>query len=395
MDFLLASWAVLFWLCFGLVMYAYLGYPLLIWCFARWFGHRNCPPELEESELPTMSLLIAAFNEEAVIEERIRNALAMDYPREKLEIAVGSDGSTDATVEIVRRFADRGVRLFDFSRRGKAGVLNAAIPKLKGDILLLSDANTYMQHDAPRKLARWFKKPEVGSVCGRLVLIDSPTGGNADGFYWKYETFLKKSEGSLGALLGVNGAIYSIRRHLFVPIPITPIDDFILPLLAKLNSNCAIVYESKAVAWEETAPDIGSEFRRRSRFGAGGFQSLGLLWRLLDPRRGWIAFTLFSHKLLRWLCPFFLLGMLATNLLLCAQPFYQFLLIGQTGFYLTAFLASFIPAWVKFSKPLRLATMFSVMNVALLVGFCRWARQNPQGIWQSTIRTATPNEAVG
>src|SRR4029077_7290244 len=169
-------------------------------------------PEVDESQLPTMSLVIAAFNEEAVIEERIGNALTMDYPREKLEIAVGSDGSTDTTADIVRQFADQGVRLFDYTRRGKAGVLNATVPKLKGEIVLLSDANTRIEPEAARKLARWFHDPKVGVVCGRLVLADSPTCGNADGFYWKYETFLKTSEGALGALLGANGGIYAIRR---------------------------------------------------------------------------------------------------------------------------------------------------------------------------------------
>jgi cellulose synthase/poly-beta-1,6-N-acetylglucosamine synthase-like glycosyltransferase len=394
MDLLFIS-AATFWICFGLVVYAYLGYPLLIWCFARFFGRQRRAPEINHGELPTVSILIAAFNEESVIEERIRNALSVDYPREKLEIAVGSDGSTDSTAQIVRRFANQGVRLFEYTRRGKAGVLNATVPRLKGDIVLLSDANTEFDRQVALKLVRWFRRPEVGSVFGRLILTDSPTGRNADGLYWKYETLLKKSEGALGALVGVNGAIYAIRRHLFTQIPTTPVDDLIMPLLAKLKSGCDIVFDVEAIAREETAPDIGSEFNRRARLGAGGFQSLSMLRKLLDPRQGWIAFTFFSHKILRWLCPFFLLGMLMTNPFLCEQPFYQFLMVCQVGFYLTAFLATFVPSGVKFSRPLRLATMFTAMNVALLIGFWRWLRGSPQGIWQSTIRTATPKEVAG
>src|SRR5262249_30950742 len=146
-------------------------------------------------------------------------------------------------------------------------------------------------------------------VCGRLVLTDPATGCNVDSYYWRYETFLKRCEGRLGALLGANGAIYAIRRELYTPIPgNTIVDDFVIPLRAKLRTGCRIVYDGDAVAREETPPNVGAEFHRRSRIGAGGFQSIGLLWRLLNPRSGWVAFTFFSHKILRWVCPFFLVA---------------------------------------------------------------------------------------
>jgi cellulose synthase/poly-beta-1,6-N-acetylglucosamine synthase-like glycosyltransferase len=381
---------VLFWASATAVLFAYVGYPVLLWLLARWFGRPTQTPADNRRDLPSLSLLIAAHNEEAVVEERIRNALRMDYPPEKLEIVVASDGSVDKTPEIVRRYADRGVRLLDYvRRRGKAATLNAAFSELKGEIVLLSDANTFTDTTAARKIVRWFADPQVGVVCGRLVLTDPETGGNADSLYWKYETFLKRCEGRLGALLGSNGAIYAIRKELYSPIPNdTIVDDFVIPLQAKLRTGCAIVYDCEAVAREETAKDVRAEFHRRSRIGAGGFQSIRLLWPLLNPRRGWVAFTFMSHKIFRWLCPFFMLGALLTNLLLIADPLYQWTLFGQLGFYSVSVLAAFVPARFRSLKPLRLTTMFTSMNLALLVGFWRWAWGSQKGTWRRTVRLA-------
>ena len=170
-------------------------------------------------------------------------------------------------------------------------------------------------------------------MCGRLVLVDPETRQNVDGIYWQYETFLKNCEGRLGALLGANGAIYALRRSLYVPIANdTIVDDFVIPLLAKLSSGCKIIYDSEAEAREETPPNMSCEFRRRVRIGGGGFQSIGMLWRLLNPRFGWLSFSFLSHKILRWFCPFFLLGLLLTNLALCGSSFYRMALTAQATF---------------------------------------------------------------
>jgi cellulose synthase/poly-beta-1,6-N-acetylglucosamine synthase-like glycosyltransferase len=380
---------VVVWTSLALVFYAYVGYPLLVWCLARLTGH-PVPPAEQADLLPTVSLLIAAYNEQAEIDKRIQTALMTDYPADKFEIVIASDGSTDATAEIVRCHASRGVRLLDYKqRRGKASVLNSAFAEVCGDVVLLSDANTQIDPQALRKMVRWFADPAVGVVCGRLLLTDPHTGRNVDSMYWKYENFLKKCEGRLGGLLGANGGIYAIRRCLQAPIPPeTIIDDFVLPLQAKLRSGCAIVYENGAVASEETPRDIGAEFRRRSRIGAGGFQSIALLWRLLSPRHGATAFTFLSHKVLRWLCPFFLLALLASNLCLLHEPLYQALLAAQAGFYALSGVAAYTPRQLRLLKPLRLTTMFTGMNLALLVGFWRWLCGTQKGVWMRTARLA-------
>ena len=370
------------------VAYVYAGYPIALWILSRTFG-RDSVPRPSGVKLSSIALLIAAYNEADVIAERVRNALAMDYPVEKLRIVVASDGSSDATADVVRTFADRNVQLLDYKqRRGKASVLNSAMAEIETEIVLLSDANTDIAPDAARNLVRWFSDPNVGVVCGRLVLIDAETGRNADGLYWRYETFLKKAEARLGALLGSNGAIYAIRRDQYVPIPAnTIVDDFVIPLLAKLKSGCRIVYDCDAVATEETAPDVKAEFRRRARIGAGGFQAIALLWRLMSPRWGWLAFAFVSHKVLRWLCPFLLAAMLISSVIAAiAQPMYWIIVGAQVAFYVASLLTSHLPGPLRRMKMLRLATMFTSMNAALAVGFWRWINGVRSGAWERTAR---------
>jgi cellulose synthase/poly-beta-1,6-N-acetylglucosamine synthase-like glycosyltransferase len=271
---------------------------------------------------------------------------------------------------------------------------------LASDIVVFSDANTSMAPTAIRNLVRWFVDPGVGVVCGRLVLRDPSTGRNADGLYWKYETFLKRCEGRLGALLGSNGAIYAIRRNLYAPIPDdTIIDDFAIPLLARLRTGCRLVYDAEAIAHEQTAAAQRGEFERRARIGAGGFQAIRLLWKLLDPRRGWIACAFFSHKILRWLSPFCLLGALVASLLLCGHPLYRAALLLQVGFYAgsvigAALLQAASPGPNPFLRVARAGQMFTSMNVALLVGFLRWLARRQTAAWAPTARLAETRAAA-
>lgn len=377
------------WAALALVAYAYAGFPTVIWCASRLIGRRPRPPRSASS--PRVSILISALNEEQVIGPRVDNALMSTYPAERLEIVVASDGSTDRTAAIVAEYVVRHpgrVRLLEYAnRRGKATALNESMPQVGGEVVVLSDANTFFDREAVGRLVRWFADPKVGAVCGKLRLVDAVSGKNVDGWYWRYETFLKACEGRLGALLGSNGAIYAIRRDEYVPIAAdTIIDDFTIPLLIKLRTGKSIVYDESAMADEETAADVSAEFRRRARIGAGGFQSLPRLWRLLMPRYGWTSFAFWSHKVLRWFCPAFLAVALAANLFLIDRLLYQILLGLQLGFYLAALLGALIPGTGRVRRMLRLTTLFTSVNAALAVGFWRWIAGRQRGTWQRTAR---------
>lgn len=383
--------AATFWLCVAGVLYEYVGYPALIWLLSRAFGHDPELPHANAEPPPFVSILVCALNEESVIAERIANALALDYPADRFEFVVASDGSSDQTNSIARSFADARVRLIEFaSPRGKAIRLNEVVPTLKGDVVVLSDANTFFASDVLQRMVRWLSRPEIGVAVGRLVLTDPATGTNVDGFYWRYETFLKTCEARLGALLGANGAIYGFRRAQFVPLPAdTLVDDFVLPLQIKLKSGCGIVYDIDSVANEEAPAHLGSEVGRRSRIGAGAFASLRVLWPLLLPTHGWTAFAFASHKVLRWICPLLMLGAFVSNLFLLEQPFYQLLFAAQVLFYGAAAAGALVPGSSAPMKVLRMATLFTSVNFALAAGFWRWAGGTRGATWKRTERQAT------
>ena len=382
--------AIVFWLCAGGLMYHYVGYPAIIWAISRVFGRDRICPERDPADLPSVSLVVAALDEEDVIAERIANALRMDYPADRYELVVALDGGSDRTAAIVRGCRDPRVRLIEFPvTRGKAPVLNDVIPSLTSDIVILSDANTMVEPKAVRRMARWLTEPDVGVVVGRLVLINPVDGKNVDGFYWRYKTFLKQCEAKLGALLGANGAIYAIERRLFVPLPAdTRVDDLVLPLLMKRATRCAIVYDRDSVAYEDVPEWMRAELQRRSRIAAGGMSSLRVLWPLLSPGQGWTAFAFASHKLLRWAGPFLMLGALGSNLFLLHDPFYLATFAAQAVFYAAAAAGALLPGASAPLRALRLATLFTTANVGLLIGCWRWAVGQRGASWQRTTRSA-------
>lgn len=380
---------LLFWLSVGGVVYAYFGYPLMVWIISRCYpdpvaAQHKLPPQ---SEWPMVTLLIAAYKEERVILPRLLNATLLDYPIDKLEILVGVDGEEDLTGELVRDFTDSRVRLLQYPvRRGKASVLNDSVPQAQGKIIVFSDANTMTQFDSIKQLVRHFRDDRVGAVCGKLELIDPASGHNVDGIYWKYENFLKGCEGRINGLLGVNGGIYALRKDLYEPIPTNAIvDDFVIGMRVHMRDR-RLIYDPTAIALEETPDTIGQEFQRRTRIGAGGFQSLKWLWPLLNPAQGWIAYTFWSHKIYRWLCPLFMITAFITNTLLVLRPFYQCLLIGQILFYALAICGIGQATSTRMPRMLRLPAMFVSMNAALLVGLGRSLRGIRGGTWKRTER---------
>jgi cellulose synthase/poly-beta-1,6-N-acetylglucosamine synthase-like glycosyltransferase len=352
----------LFWISVAFPLYVYVGFPLLL-SLLQAFVRR--PPRKQPIE-PSVSLLVAAYNEAAVIADKIRNSLALDYPAEKLEIVIASDGSADATAEIVRSFeAESGgqVRLLNYPQnRGKMAVLNDAIRELRGDIVAFSDATSMLATDSLRILVQSFSDPRVGAASGiyRLLKKDQAQLGPQEDIYWKYETFLKVREAGLGAFTGAHGSLFAIRRPLYpFPSENTINDDFTIPMRI-LERGHRVAYEPAAVAFEEAHEMEG--FSRRVRITAGNVEQLREIKRLLWPPRPLVLFCLLSHKTGRLLVPVFLLIALATNIALRGEFPYNGLLLGQVLFYSLAILGGTVDLRPKL---LRLPYYFCVINASL------------------------------
>ncbi|TQF17071.1 glycosyltransferase family 2 protein [Myxococcus llanfairpwllgwyngyllgogerychwyrndrobwllllantysiliogogogochensis] len=338
---------------------------------------------------PSVSLVVAAYNEVSCIEQKLENSLALDYPVERFEVVIGSDGSTDGTNERVLQCQDERVRLSPAPRAGKTTVLNRCIPTAKGDIVVLSDANTMIEPEAIQKLVRHFEDPEVGAVCGKLRLYNPTKQDYEESAYWSYESLIKMYEGRRGAVVGANGGLYAIRRTLFTELPpSTIVDDFVIPLRI-LEKGYKVAYEEEAVAHEETTEDYGKEFGRRARIAAGNFQSLRMVPGLLLPTAGFPAFAFWSHKLLRWCAPALMGLALIANLFLLDSVFYRFTLLGQGLFYALAYLGKV--GVLKRGAAKRVASVayyFVTMNLAIVVGFWRFLRNSQRAAWDRTARAS-------
>ncbi|MCP3141901.1 glycosyltransferase family 2 protein [Pyxidicoccus xibeiensis] len=335
----------------------------------------------------SVSLVVAAYNEASCIQQKLENSLALKYPAEKFELVIGSDGSSDGTDDIVRQCSDPRVRLSPAPRAGKTTVLNRCIPMAKGDIVVLSDANTMIEPEAIERLVRHFDDPEVGAVCGKLRLYNPTKQDYEESAYWNYESLIKMYEGRRGAVVGANGGLYAIRRSLFTALPpSTIVDDFVIPLRI-LEKGYKVVYEEQAVAHEETTEDYGKEFGRRARIAAGNFQSLRMVPGLLLPTAGFPAFAFWSHKLLRWCAPALMGVALVANVFLLDSMFYRFTLFGQALFYALAYLGKVGVLKRGMSKRVAsVAYYFVTMNLAIVVGFWRFLRNTQRAAWDRTAR---------
>ncbi|MFZ5468472.1 MAG: glycosyltransferase family 2 protein [Myxococcota bacterium] len=387
-----------FWSAAFLLLYTYFFYPLglvLADAMARlWANARNVralpnmkmqrtPPR---EEWPAVTVVVAAHNEAPVIREKIANTLALDYPKDKLQLIVGSDGSTDGTDEWVRAVKDERVVLSSAPRAGKTSVLNRCVPLATGQIIVLTDANTLLDAQAVKRLVRRFDDPEVGAVCGRLVLRHPGDPEYRESAYWAYESLLKLYEGARGAVMGANGGLYALRKSLFTALPpSTIVDDLVIPLKV-VERGWRFVYEPLAVAAEETAASYDEEFGRRARIAAGNFQAVKLLRGLWWPPRSFAAFAFLSHKLIRWSAPSLLLQALVASALLVAHPFYRVALLGQLCFYALALAGRFTVFRGALRRVASVAYYFVAMNLAIAVGFWRYLRNSQRAAWERTAR---------
>ena len=323
-----------FWGCFLTILYVYAGYPAIIAGLAFLFPSPNIKGPVE----PSLAIIVVAHNEEKIIRRKLENLLSLDYPPQKGRIVVVSDASTDRTDRVVGEFRDQGVMLLRMDTRGgKPAALNRVIPFLQEEVVVFSDSRQLWNHDSIRALVSNFADENVGAVSGELHIQGGGKDGSVEegiGLYWKYEKFLRKREALFDSTCGTTGSIYAIRRSLFELIPDDALlDDFVIPMNIVKKSK-RVVFEEKAIAVDTPAESQGHEMNRKIRTLSGNYQSLFRMPWLLFPWRNRLCFQFVSHKLLRLIVPFLMIGLFFSSFLLFKQGFYAACFGGQVFFYL-------------------------------------------------------------
>jgi cellulose synthase/poly-beta-1,6-N-acetylglucosamine synthase-like glycosyltransferase len=379
-----SGWAAvfIFWALVVLIAYVYAGYPLIAALRAtlRPKPRRAAPIE------PSVSILVVAHNEAERIAARIENLLALDYPRDRLDIAVASDGSTDDTVELAQRYKDSGVQVWAFgTRRGKSAVINAVVPRLRGEIVVFADARQRFDAASLRALVANFADASVGGVSGELVLATNRSTANAargTAFYWRYEKFIRSTEGRSDSTVGATGAIYAIRRDLFEPIPDdTILDDVLIPLRI-VRRGYRMLFEPRARAYDQASATARQEFVRKARTSAGTFQLFARERWLLNPRRNRLWFETISHKGLRLMLPLLHAALLLANLALIDRWFYGWVLGGQAAFYAAALVGQAQSQTRRRSVVFSVPCAIALLCWATLVGFVRFLTNRQQVTWE-------------
>lgn len=348
---------------------------------------------MPDGKWPTVAILVPAYNEEKVIAAKIENCLALNYEQGKLEILVGSDGSTDRTNEIVKGYSDPRIKLIELSgRNGKTGVLNKLVEQTGAEILVTTDANVMLDSDSMMNLIRHFADPSVGVVNGGKYIV-IPKGAEAlqgEVIYGSYENSLRTHESEVGGMSGALGSLMAVKRELYHPYPKGSTNDDTVPSLWAALIGLRQVHDPEAKAFEESGHNISEEFQRRKRIGAGNFQTLFRYSQVLQPKYGLVAYSFASHKVLRWIFPFLMLLALLSNLILINDPIYRLLFICQLLGYTLAILG-----WLFDCMRLRVPIISSIyhfvaMNFALFLGFFVYLRGIKSAAWERTAREVNP-----
>lgn len=375
---------ILFWFCVAVISYVYVGYPCAIWLLAQFKPDRTPPPV---SEWPTLSLIIAAYNEERCIRQKLENSLFLGYPRGKLEIIVASDGSTDQTDAIVGEYQSRGIRLIRLEgRQGKTAAQNAAAAQATGDILVFSDANALYESDALQWLTWQFAYNDIGSVEGRRVDFAQEESATAQHelSYRDMESCIKSWESRVLSCTGATGPIYAVRRALYVPLDPAMISDLMEPMLIMTQHHKRHVFEPSAISRESVLPELKDEFHRKIRIMTRCLNSLRMAPQVLNPfQNGWFAIQVISHRLLRWLVPAFALTAFIANIFLLSQPFYQKTLLLQAVFILLAAIGAALDRLNIGPSALRLPHYFCTVNLAALTAIGNVLRGRNIVMWRT------------
>ncbi len=376
---------LLFWISLLLLCWTFVGYPLVTVLWVK----ISPRPWRKKVFSGRVSMIVAAHNEEEVIRDKVDNCLALDFGPAASEIFIVSDGSLDKTNTILESVAGQSDRLRVITyhpRVGKANALNVAAAQAQGEVLVFSDANVMIGTNSSRHLLSPFADPEVGVVCGRVLVKargDKEVAGES--LYMQYEAMVQHAEALLYSMVGVDGAYFAMRSHLFTPLSAgTILDDFVLSMQAPAN-GLRIVYEPEAEAMEEVVPSAENEFKRKARIVAGAYQFLANFLRGSQsfPFKLWFAFV--SHKILRWLAPFLLLALFVANVSLIRNSGYGMLFVGQGVFYLLAVLGFLVKSW-RTKYIVYVPYYFCIVNIAALCGFIRFFCLKQGPLWEKVGR---------
>ncbi|MFH2145336.1 MAG: glycosyltransferase family 2 protein [Candidatus Omnitrophota bacterium] len=375
--------SLIFWMSLGVLVYVYFGYMAICMVLGVIFKKQR----KQEDILPSVSLIIPAFNEACVMRQKIENSLGLDYPKEKLEIVVASE-SQDQTNSIVAEYASQGVILCAYEQRqGKSRMIYLTIPKTRGEIIVFSDANAIFKPDALRKLVRNFSDDRIGAALGKLVISNPKKSAASTGesVYKKYEGILRRYNSYLRSVLGADGSIFGIRRELYFPIDPDHGDDFELTVRILLKGY-GVVFEPEAVSYEQASDTLASEVKRKIRIVSWFFKSAFILLKeMFWPLQIFLIWQVISHKILRWLSPYFLLGVFFSNLFLCnTHPGYRIFFYAQSTFYLMAACGWFYLDKRKKQLPLllKLPTYFLMFNYAFFLGTLRGIFLKQKPVWE-------------
>lgn len=374
----------LFWISALVTGWAYLGYPLYLALQARL---RPAPPVRKAHATPPVSVVIVAHNEESRLARKIRNCLDLDYPRDRLEVLVASDGSTDGTAEVAEGFAAEGVRLLPLpGPRGKAAALNAVVPQASGEVLLLCDARQELERGALRELVANLADPTVGAASGELhIRSGSSSAAEGVGAYWRFEKGVRRLESRLGSTVGVTGAIYVVRRRLVPTLdPRTILDDVAIPMDVA-RAGYRVIFEPAARAWDEPVEDGRREFRRKVRTLAGNYQLVALDPSLLLPWRNPLLLAFLSHKLSRLLVPWCLLAAVVTSLVLALRgsDFFAAALALQATFYVLAGAGWLLKGSPHRPRLLSIPYAVVLLNLAAAAAFCDFLSGRQRAAWRA------------
>jgi len=385
---------VALWICLFIVMYTFIGYGVVLFVLIRLKRLFKQPNVLGPAvEPPTVSLIIAAYNEADLIADKIENSLALDYPRDKMQLIFITDGSTDDTAKIIQRYPEITL-LNENIRSGKMAAIKRAIPFVKGEIMIFSDANTFLNEAAIKELVKHYQNEKVGAVAGekRIFIPKKADASSAgEGFYWKYESLLKKWDYELYSNVGAAGELFSIRTALYQPVESDTIIDDHMIAMRIAEQGYVIAYEPKAYAMETASANTAEELKRKIRIAAGGIQSIVRLKKAANPfNYPLLTFQYLSHRVLRWtVTPFLMIAVLILNILIVAKYdilFYLLMLAAQFLFYGLSLAGLIFEQRNIRIKPFFIPYYFCLMNYAVVAGMIRYAQKNQSAAWEKSKR---------